>query len=183
MKGTQPRHSDPETDRARRDFLATDPKNRAENLMIVDLLRNDMSRVCQPGSVKVPDLFNVETYTTLHQMTSLVEGQLRPDKTLSALFRALFPCGSITGAPKLRAMEILRDLEPWPRDIYCGAIGWAAPDGRSEFNVAIRSLMSEEGEVTLNPGGGLVWDSTPPTDDEEALWNTRFTNLPRTACA
>mgnify|MGYP006084555403 FL=1 len=183
MKGTQPRHSDPETDRARQDFLATDPKNRAENLMIVDLLRNDMSRVCQPGSVKVPDLFNVETYTTLHQMTSLVEGQLRPDKTLSALFRALFPCGSITDAPKLRAMEILRDLEPWPRDIYCGAIGWAAPDGRSEFNVAIRSLMSEEGEVTLNPGGGVVWDSTPPTDDEEALWNTRFTNLPRTACA
>ena len=183
MKGTQPRHSDPETDRAHQDFLATDPKNRAENLMIIDLLRNDMSRVCQPGSVKVPDLFNVETYTTLHQMTSLVEGRLRPDKTLAALFRALFPCGSITGAPKLRAMEILRDLEPWPRDIYCGAIGWAAPDGRSEFNVAIRSLMSEEGEVTLNPSGGVVWDSTPPTDDEEALWNTRFTNLPRTACA
>jgi para-aminobenzoate synthetase component 1 len=116
-------------------------------------------------------------------MTSLVEGQLRPDTTLSTLFRALFPCGSITGAPKLRAMEILRDLEPWPRDIYCGAIGWAAPDGRSEFTVAIRSLMSEKGEVTLNVGGGVVWDSTAPTDHEEALWKTRLTNLPRTACA
>jgi len=116
-------------------------------------------------------------------MTSLVEGQLRPDTTLSALFRALFPCGSITGAPKLRAMEILRDLEPWPRDIYCGAIGWAAPDGRSEFTVAIGCLMSEEGEFTLSVGGGVVWDSTAPTDYEAALCTTRFPNLPRTACA
>ena len=101
--------------------------------MIVDLPRNDLSRVCQPGSVKVPDLFSVETYATLRQMTSLVEGQLQPDTTLTALFAALFPCGSITGAPKVRAMEILHDLEPWPRDIYCGSIGWAAPDGRSKL--------------------------------------------------
>ena len=136
MKGTQPRHCEPAQDRAHRDFLAIDPKNRAENLMIVDLLRNDLSRVCQPGSVKVPDLFRVETYATLRQMTSLVEGQLQTDTTLTALFAALFPCGSITGAPKVSAMEILHDLEPWPRDIYSGAIGWAAPDGRSKFNVA-----------------------------------------------
>ena len=91
--------------------------------MIVDLLRNDLSPVCQPGSVTVPELFTVETYATLHQMTSLIEGQLKPNRSLSALFKALFPCGSTTGAPKLRAMEILRDVQPWPRDIYCGTIG------------------------------------------------------------
>ena len=99
---------------ANRDFLAADPKNRAENLMIVDFLRNDLSRVCRAGSVTVLELFTVETYATMHQMTSLIEGQLKPNMFLLALFRALFPCGSITGAPKLRAMEILRDVEPWP---------------------------------------------------------------------
>jgi para-aminobenzoate synthetase component 1 len=138
--------------------------------MIVDLLRNDLSPVCQPGSVTVPELFTVETYATLHQMTSLIEGQLKPNIFLSALFKALFPCGSLTGAPKLRAMEILRDVESWPSYIYCGTIGWAAPDGRSEFNLTIRSLLVEAGQVTLNTGGGVVWDSTAPDECEEALW-------------
>ncbi|WP_170769054.1 aminodeoxychorismate synthase component I [Ruegeria lacuscaerulensis] len=174
MKGTQPRSEDLAEDARRRDFLSSDAKNRAENLMIVDLLRNDISRVALPSSVNVPELFKVETYATVHQMISLVQAQLHLGAELSDILMALFPCGSITGAPKIRAMEILSDLEPWPRDIYCGAIGWAAPDGRSEFNVAIRTLMVEGGKATLNVGGGVVWDSTAPSEYEEALWKARF---------
>lgn len=174
MKGTQPRSEDMAEDARRRAFLSSDEKNRAENLMIVDLLRNDISRVALPGSVKVPELFKVETYATVHQMTSLVQAQLHMGADLSDILAALFPCGSITGAPKIRAMEILSELERWPRDIYCGAIGWAAPDGRSEFNVAIRTLMIEDGKAVLNVGGGVVWDSTAPSEYEEALWKARF---------
>ncbi len=174
MKGTQPRSSDAAEDARRRAWLAQDEKNRAENLMIVDLLRNDISRVSKPGSVKVPKLFEIESYATVHQMTSTVAAELRDDVRLSDILKALFPCGSITGAPKLRAMEILRDLEPWPREVYCGTIGWAAPDGRSEFSVAIRTLMVQAGQATLNVGGGVVWDSTAPDEYEEALWKARF---------
>jgi para-aminobenzoate synthetase component 1 len=177
MKGTQPRSDDPSEDAKRKMWLAQDEKNRAENLMIVDLLRNDISRVARPGSVHVPELFQVETYATVHQMVSLVRAQLRTDAHLPDIFAALFPCGSITGAPKIRAMEILRDLEPWPRDIYCGTIGWAAPDGRSEFNVAIRTLMIEEGCAVMNVGGGVVWDSTAASEYEEALWKARFAQI------
>ena len=174
MKGTQPRSDDPAEDARRRAFLASDEKNRAENLMIVDLLRNDISRVCTPGSVRVPELFAVESYETVHQMTSLVTGQMRGGTGLSDIFRALFPCGSITGAPKLRAMEILASLETAPREIYCGSIGWAAPDARAEFNVAIRTLMLEGAGAVLNLGGGVVHDSTAPSEYEEALWKARF---------
>ncbi|WP_254430635.1 MULTISPECIES: aminodeoxychorismate synthase component I [unclassified Ruegeria] len=174
MKGTQPRSDDPVEDERRRAFLGRDQKNRAENLMIVDLLRNDISRIALAGSVTVPELFKVESYATVHQMVSLVQAQLHRGIGLSDILTALFPCGSITGAPKIRAMEILSDLEPWPRDIYCGTIGWAAPDGRSEFNVAIRTLMVEKGQATLNVGGGLVWDSTATSEYEEALWKARF---------
>ena len=174
MKGTQPRSDDPVQDRALRDFLQSDEKNRAENLMIVDLLRNDISRVAQTGSVCVPELFAVESYATVHQMVSTVRAQLKVGAGLGDILRALYPCGSITGAPKIRAMEILRELEPWPRDIYCGSIGWAAPDGRSCFNVAIRTLMVEDHKAVLNVGGGVVWDSTAESEYEEALWKTRF---------
>jgi len=174
MKGTQPRAADPREDAARAAFLRQDEKNRAENLMIVDLLRNDISRVCTPGSVCVPQLFEVETYVTVHQMVSQVQGQILPNAKLSDVFSALYPCGSITGAPKIRAMEILSDLEPWPRDVYCGTIGWAAPDGRADFNVAIRTLLLEDGQATLNVGGGVVWDSTAQSEYEEALWKSRF---------
>ncbi|MEW2911137.1 aminodeoxychorismate synthase component I [Leisingera sp. JC11] len=177
MKGTQPRSDDPVEDARRRDFLRQDEKNRAENLMIVDLLRNDISRVAQTGSVHVPELFAVESYATVHQMVSLVRAKLRPDAGLAEIFAALFPCGSITGAPKIRSMEILAELEPWARDIYCGTIGWAAPDGSSEFNVAIRTLMLEEGRATLNVGGGVVWDSTAESEYEEALWKARFARV------
>lgn len=175
MKGTAPRHDDPEADARARAGLARDEKNQAENLMIVDLLRNDISRVCQPGSVRVPALFEVETYATVHQMVSRIEGQLVPGATLSDILCALFPCGSVTGAPKLRAMQVIADLEPWPREIYCGSIGWAAPDGRAAFNVAIRTLIREKsGRSILNVGGGVVWDSTAPSEYEEALWKARF---------
>jgi len=178
MKGTQPRSNDPAEDARRRGFLQSDEKNRAENLMIVDLLRNDISRVSLPGSVEVPELFSIETYNTVHQMTSLISAQLVPEATLSDTLRALFPCGSITGAPKLRAMQILAALEEAPRDVYCGSIGWAAPDGRSEFNVAIRTLLVEDGRATLNVGGGVVHDSTAAGEFEEALWKARFALAP-----
>ncbi|MFU1477373.1 aminodeoxychorismate synthase component I [Roseovarius sp. C7] len=174
MKGTQPRSDDPAEDARARFFLQSDEKNRAENLMIVDLLRNDLSRVSLPGTVRVPELFTIESYETVHQMTSLVTGQMMPETKLSDILAALFPCGSITGAPKLRAMEVLRALEPWPRDIYCGTIGWAAPDGRSEFNVAIRTVMLDGARARFNVGGGLVYDSTPDGEYEEALWKARF---------
>ena len=181
MKGTQPRSDDPVEDARCRDFLRQDEKNRAENLMIVDLLRNDISRVAETGSVHVPELFAVESYATVHQMVSLVRARLRPDAGLAEIFAALFPCGSITGAPKIRAMEILADLEPWPRDIYCGTIGWAAPDGASSFNVAIRTVMLEDGRATLNVGGGVVWDSTATSEYEEALWKARFAQMTQPA--
>ncbi len=174
MKGTQPRSADPTEDARRRFFLQTDEKNRAENLMIVDLLRNDLSRISEPGSVRVPELFKIESFTTVHQMTSTIRAQMQPGTGLAGIFRALFPCGSITGAPKMRAMEIIAGLEPQARDIYCGTIGWAAPDGQSEFNVAIRTGLLEAGRLRLNVGGGIVYDSTAQSEYEEALWKARF---------
>ncbi len=175
MKGTAPRDPDPARDRALRDGLAGDGKNRAENLMIVDLLRNDLSRICAIGSVRVPELFAVESYATVHQMVSRITGRLLPGTRFSGILAALFPCGSITGAPKIRAMEIIRELEPWPREAYCGAIGWAGPDGRAAFNVAIRTIaLYPGGEAVLNVGGGIVAESTADAEYEEALWKARF---------
>ncbi len=181
MKGTVPRGNSQAEDDELVAFLGSDPKNRAENLMIVDLLRNDISRIAKVGSVKVPELFTVETYATVHQMTSLVRAELLEDVTVSDMFHALFPCGSITGAPKIRAMEVINDLEIEARDIYCGSIGWMAPDGRSSFNVAIRTLtLLGDGEVSLNVGGGVVYDSTAASEYEEALWKARYTKLLQT---
>ena len=180
MKGTMPRGTSPDEDAANRAFLYADTKNRAENLMIVDLLRNDLSRIAEVGSVKVPELFKVQSFATVHQMVSRVVGQLQSQVTLAEIFQALFPCGSITGAPKLRSMEIIRALEPEAREIYCGSIGWAAPDGRAEFNVSIRTMMVENGSARLNVGGGVVWDSTAPSEYEEALWKARYATAFRT---
>jgi para-aminobenzoate synthetase component 1 len=178
MKGTVPRGASQTEDDALIAFLADDPKNRAENLMIVDLLRNDIARIARIGSVEVPELFTVETYATVHQLTSLVRAQLNAGVSVGEMFAALFPCGSITGAPKIRAMEIIRELEPQARDIYCGAIGWMAPDGQASFNVAIRTLsLFDGGHVTLNVGGGIVYDSTAGSEYEEALWKARYTKL------
>lgn len=175
MKGTAPRGATPARDAALARALAADEKNRAENLMIVDLLRNDISRVAEIGSVAVPELFAVETYATVHQMVSRVTGRLLPGARLGGILAALFPCGSVTGAPKVRAMEIIRELEPWPRDAYCGAIGWMAPDGRAAFNVAIRTLaLHPGGKAVLNVGGGIVADSRAASEYEEALWKALF---------
>jgi para-aminobenzoate synthetase component 1 len=175
MKGTAPRDADPGRDARLAAALGADAKNRAENLMIVDLLRNDISRIAEIGSVRVPALFAVESYATVHQMVSRVVGRLLPGTRLPQVFAALFPCGSVTGAPKLRAMQVIRALEPWPREAYCGAIGWAAPDGRAAFNVAIRTVtLYPGGAAVLNVGGGIVADSTAAEEYEEALWKARF---------
>ncbi|PYE84108.1 aminodeoxychorismate synthase component I [Pseudoroseicyclus aestuarii] len=183
MKGTQPRGADAAEDALLRRHLAEDPKMRAENLMIVDLLRNDLSRICQPGTVRVPRLFEVQSFATVHQMVSRITGRLAPGTGLGAVLRALFPCGSITGAPKLRAMEIIAELESSPREAYCGSLGWAAPTEaggglRAAFNVAIRTLLVEEGRAVLNAGGGIVWDSRAEEEWQEVLWKTRFAEGP-----
>ena len=177
MKGTAPRATNPAHDAALRLELQYSAKNRAENLMIVDLLRNDISRICRPGSVRVPRLYDIESFATVHQMVSHVMGQLLPDTRPSDIFRALFPCGSITGAPKIRAMQIIRALEPAPRGVYCGAIGWLGPDGAAAFNVAIRTLTLSQGVAQFGVGGGIVADSRAAGEYEEALWKARFATL------
>lgn len=176
MKGTAPRGATPEEDAALARNLAEDPKQRAENLMIVDLLRNDLSRVSRPGSVAVPERFRVETYPTVHQMVSQVTAEL--DEGLGAVdaLRSLFPCGSITGAPKLRAMEVISEVEHAPRGPYCGAIGRIEPNGDAAFNVAIRTLHFPAGAdaATLGIGGGIVADSREEEEWAEALAKSAF---------
>jgi len=174
MKGTAPRDADAGRDADLATELQTSEKARAENLMIVDLLRNDIARIAKVGSVKVPELYVVESYATVHQMVSRVQGQLAGRGGMTALMTALFPCGSVTGAPKIRAMEIIREIEPAPRGIYCGAFGWMAPDGRAGFNVTIRTLSVWGDEVVMNVGGAVVQDSTAGGEWEEALWKARF---------
>ena len=174
MKGTRPRGGDAAEDAAIIAELQGAEKDRAENLMIVDLLRNDISRLSRVGSVRVPALFAVETYATVHQMTSTVEGVLETAPELPALMAALFPCGSVTGAPKIRAMQIIREVEPFARGAYCGAVGWMAPDGAADFSVAIRTLSLSGDEIVMNVGGGVVHGSTAQGEWEEALWKARF---------
>lgn len=177
MKGTARRGSDTASDREAALTLAVDEKQRAENLMIVDLLRNDLSRISRVGSVHVPKLFEVETYPTLHQMTSTVMAELQPDLGLYELFAGLFPCGSVTGAPKIKAMEIIRTLETTPRGVYCGAVGWIEPSGDMSFNVAIRTLTClADGDAVLNVGSGIVADSTAKAEYDECLLKSRFLN-------
>lgn len=181
MKGTMSRGKTPATDEARKEALRNDPKNQAENRMIVDLLRNDISRISEVGTLEVPELFHVESYPTVHQMVSRVRAKLKPATGFSDILKALFPCGSITGAPKISAMKILRQLEPVPRGIYCGTIGWAAPDGRMRFNVAIRTLsLFPHGKAVFNVGGGIVFDSTDQGEYEECLLKAQFANLAHT---
>ena len=174
MKGTAPRGDDPVEDAILAEALRQSAKDRAENLMIVDLLRNDLARLCRVGSVKVPELYHVESYATVHQMVSRVTGQLAEKASLSTVMAALFPCGSITGAPKLRAMEIIHEVEAHPRGAYCGAIGWMGPDGAAAFNVAIRTLTLQGDRITLNVGGGVTHDSSEDGEWEEALWKARY---------
>lgn len=175
MKGTAPRGANAAEDARIIAEMQADPKSQAENRMIVDLLRNDISRITEVGTLTVPKLFTVETYPTVHQMVSHVRAKLVPGTSIRDIFAALFPCGSITGAPKMRAMEILHDLEDGPRDAYCGAIGMIAPDGTMRFNVAIRTIsLFPDGEAIFNVGGGIVFDSTAEAEYEEALLKARF---------
>ena len=174
MKGTLRRGRTFEEDRALQRALAADEKNRAENLMIVDLLRNDLSRCCVPGSVQTPSLFDTTVYETLIQMTSTIEGQLCDGVAYADVFEALFPCGSVTGAPKIRAMQIISGLEARPRGVYCGAIGYASPDDRAVFNVAIRTVVLRDRKGVLGTGSGIVWDSDPAAEYEECRLKTRF---------
>lgn len=178
MKGTIRRGVDRKEDIALAKTLRQDPKCRAENLMIVDLLRNDISRICALGTLQVPELFRVESYPTVHQLVSRIRARLAPGIGFAEIIAALFPCGSITGAPKIRAMQILRALEEHTRDIYCGAIGYLASTGAMRFNVAIRTLtLHQGGEAVLNVGGGIVYDSNARDEYDEALLKARFANL------
>ena len=176
MKGTSTRGATPEEDAALIERLQSDPKQRAENLMIVDLLRNDVSRVAEPGSVEVPQLFKVETYPTVHQMISTVTARLQPGKDAADVLRAIYPCGSITGAPKIRAMEVIDAVEETPRGIYTGSIGRVDPNGDAAFNVAIRTLHLPAGQsiATLGLGGGIVADSRVAEEWAECLAKGRF---------
>ncbi|WAC24780.1 aminodeoxychorismate synthase component I [Blastomonas sp. SL216] len=181
MKGTAPRHADPARDADAAERLRTSQKDRAENLMIVDLLRNDLSRVAVPGSVAVTDLFRIESYPSVHQMTSTVRAAIAPGADAIDIIRAIFPCGSITGAPKIRAMELLRTIEAGPRGIYCGSIGRIDPMGEhgpgdAAFNVAIRTLhlAADAQKVSLGLGSGVVADSTPGDEWRECLVKGAF---------
>ncbi|MZR13730.1 aminodeoxychorismate synthase component I [Maritimibacter sp. DP07] len=175
MKGTIRRGANPQEDAQLAEALRQDAKCQAENLMIVDLLRNDISRICELGTLEVPELFRLESYPTVHQLVSRIRAKLARGVGFAEIIAALFPCGSITGAPKIRAMQILRALEHGPRDAYCGAIGYLAPKGRMRFNVAIRTItLHEGGEAVLNVGGGLVYDSEVRAEYEESLLKARF---------
>ena len=190
MKGTASRIRAPEADSETARHLSLDIKNRAENLMIVDLLRNDLGRVAQIGSVKVPDLFAIEPYSTVFQMTSTVQARVRPDVGVPELLRAVFPCGSITGAPKHHTMELIAELESTPRGLYCGAIGWIdAPRGEARLgdfclSVTIRTITLGAEVDGLRParlgiGAGIVLDSRADDEFEECRWKARFlTGLP-----
>jgi para-aminobenzoate synthetase/4-amino-4-deoxychorismate lyase len=171
MKGTVRRGYTPAEDAALAEWLATSEKNQAENVMIVDLLRNDISRVAELGTVRVPRLFEIEPYPTVFQMTSTVTATPRPDLTLEELFTAMFPCGSVTGAPKVSTMRLLNELEPTTREVYCGAIGVVCPDGEAVFNVAIRTvwLDMEAGTAEYGVGGGITWDSVAAAEYDEVL--------------
>lgn len=171
MKGTRARHPRPDVDVARAEALRTSAKDRAENVMIVDLLRNDLSKIAELGSVSVPRLFDVERYETVWQMTSTVSARPRAGTTLVDVFRAIFPCGSVTGAPKRAAMRIIGELEPRPRGVYCGAIGYLSPAGdepRAVFCVPIRTAVAgPEGQLLYGAGAGITWPSDPVDEDAE----------------
>jgi para-aminobenzoate synthetase component 1 len=173
IKGTRPRGATPEADRCLRAELAASAKERAENAMIVDLVRNDLGRVCAPGSVAVPALCPIESYATLHQMVSTITGRLRPDRDRVDLLRAAFPPGSMTGAPKIAAIELLARLEPVPRGVYAGALGWLDARGGADLSVVIRTILCHGRRAWLHVGGGVVLDSDPRAEWQETLDKAR----------
>jgi len=170
IKGTRPRGATPEADAAAAAALVCDPKDRAENVMIVDLLRNDLGRVCRPGTIRVPQLVALESYAQVHHLTSVVEGQLREGATVVDLLRACWPGGSISGAPKVRACQRLHELEPVPRGPYCGSLFHLGADGRFDSNILIRSLMVRGSHLRVHAGGGIVADSDPAAEAAEMGW-------------
>jgi para-aminobenzoate synthetase/4-amino-4-deoxychorismate lyase len=176
MKGTASRGHSVEDDQKQIRFLRNDVKNCAENLMIVDLLRNDLGRICEAGSVITEKLFDVETHPTIHQMTSEITGLLKKDNTFSDIIKNLFPCGSVTGAPKIRTMEIIHDIEKGERGVYCGALGYLSPDGNGVFNIPIRTLQksSQEKDWRYRVGSGIIWDSTAEGEWKECAQKTSF---------
>jgi para-aminobenzoate synthetase/4-amino-4-deoxychorismate lyase len=178
MKGTAPRGDSPQEDAALADALTHSPKERAENLMIVDLLRNDLSRIATPHSVEVPHLFSLHALPSVWSMTSTVRANLREGVSLYDVFAALFPCGSVTGAPKVESMRAIRDLEAAPRGAYCGAIGMVAPGGAACFNVGIRSVWIEGGaggrSAVFGVGSGITFDSTVAGESAELVYKSRF---------
>lgn len=179
MKGTAQRQADPQRDGEVAEILRTDPKQRAENLMIVDLLRNDLSRVCAAGTVAVPELFHIESYPTVHQMTSTVTGLLNDGADAVDVIKALFPCGSITGAPKIRAMQVVEEVETTRRGIYCGSIGRIDANGAAAFNVAIRTftLCDSTKTLSLGLGSGIVADSIEADEWAECLAKGDFAKV------
>ena len=170
IKGTRPRHSDTEADAEAAADLITSPKDRAENVMIVDLLRNDLGRVCNPGSVRVPQLVGLESYAQVHHLTSVVRGRLREGLGIAELLRACWPGGSISGAPKVRACQRLSELEPLPRGPYCGSLFRLAPDGSFDSSILIRSAFVGNSTVWAHAGCGIVADSEPALEAEELGW-------------
>jgi para-aminobenzoate synthetase/4-amino-4-deoxychorismate lyase len=177
MKGTAPRGKTTSEDKHHKEFLRTDTKNRAENLMIVDLLRNDIGRICEFGSVKVPHLYSIESHPTLHQMTSTVAGRLKDKTSLKDILTALFPCGSITGAPKIETMKIIESLERRQRGVYCGTIAYMNPQ-KMCFSVPIRMLQKDKKDSTwtYSVGSGIVWDSSAEGEWKECYTKTEFMN-------
>lgn len=169
IKGTRPRSADGRRDKALAEELRASEKDRAENVMIVDLLRNDLGKQCVPGSVSASRLFDVESFASVHHLVSTVEGRLNPGRHAADLLRACFPGGSITGAPKLRAMEIIESLEPQRRSVYCGAIGYIGFDGNMDTNIAIRTLLETGKKIHAWAGGGIVVDSQLESEYQESF--------------
>lgn len=169
IKGTRPRHQDAVQDALLADELRQADKDRAENLMIVDLLRNDLSKHCQSGSVNVPKLFDIESFPAVHHLVSTVEGKLNPEASAVDLLRGAFPGGSITGAPKIRAMQVIDELEPHSRHLYCGSIGYLSAQGRMDTSICIRTLICENQRIHCWAGGGIVLDSQPQAEYQETL--------------
>ena len=177
MKGTAPRSADPDIDRQLGNALHPSEKNRAENLMFVDLLRNDLGRLARPGSVRADPLFSLEKYPSVWTMTSTVKAEIASETSLAEILKALFPCGSVTGAPKIAAMKRIQETESEPRGIYCGSLGWLAPNGDFSLNVAIRTLVLDDGgQGRYHVGGGIVFDSDPEQEWDECHWKARILN-------
>ena len=183
MKGTVKRGTTLKMDQLNADWLAASEKNQAENYMIVDLLRNDLGMIAEPGSVKVPQLKEIEKYPTVWQMTSTITADTNPETTIIDIFKALFPCGSITGAPKIKTMEIIADIENSPREVYCGAIGFITPESEAVFNVPIRTVVidKETGKAEYGVGGGITWDSELSEEYDEAFLKAKLLTVERPA--